>query len=153
MFWTLSSEQPRAADLAFLRLVPRPTQVQATQQSQRSAGAQLRPCHQVGEPDWGSVAEDGRLGCVGPGPGTAGRRRVLIANGSVLDGQDVQTPTGSAPAFSLRAVDPSRQPLATRRNVQSSNNWSPCLWLRERVWVSLWENYRGLLYTLFAWTP
>uniref|UniRef100_A0A8C4MU42 Uncharacterized protein n=1 Tax=Equus asinus TaxID=9793 RepID=A0A8C4MU42_EQUAS len=59
---TLSLEQPRAADLAFLPLVSRPTQVQAAEQRQRSPGAHLRPGHQVGEPDRGPGAEEGRLG-------------------------------------------------------------------------------------------
>ncbi|XP_053074397.1 zinc finger protein 865-like [Acinonyx jubatus] len=44
---TLSSEQPRAVDLAFLRLVSRPTQIQAAEERQRNPGARLRPGHQV----------------------------------------------------------------------------------------------------------
>uniref|UniRef100_A0A452V829 Uncharacterized protein n=2 Tax=Ursus TaxID=9639 RepID=A0A452V829_URSMA len=73
---TLSSEQPRAADLAFLLLISRPTQIQAAEQRQRSPGAQLRPGHQVGEPDSGPGAKEGRPGPLQEsGPGTAGRRR------------------------------------------------------------------------------
>uniref|UniRef100_A0A673STF9 Uncharacterized protein n=1 Tax=Suricata suricatta TaxID=37032 RepID=A0A673STF9_SURSU len=61
---TLSSEQPRAVDLAFLPLVSRPTQIQATEERQRRPGAQLRPGHhQVGEPNWGPGAQEGRPGC------------------------------------------------------------------------------------------
>lgn len=73
---TLSSEQPRTADLAFLPLVSRPTQLQAAEQRHWSPGAPLRPGHQVGEPDPGPGAEEGRPGPrQESGPGTAGRRR------------------------------------------------------------------------------
>uniref|UniRef100_A0A2K6UQM6 Uncharacterized protein n=1 Tax=Saimiri boliviensis boliviensis TaxID=39432 RepID=A0A2K6UQM6_SAIBB len=61
---TLSSEQPEAADLAFLPPVSRPTLVQAAKQRQRSPGAQFRPGQQVGGPDWGPGTEEGRPGCV-----------------------------------------------------------------------------------------
>uniref|UniRef100_A0A8I3W2A3 Uncharacterized protein n=1 Tax=Callithrix jacchus TaxID=9483 RepID=A0A8I3W2A3_CALJA len=44
---TLSSEQPKAADLAFLPPVSRPTLVQAAKQRQRSPGAQFRPGQQL----------------------------------------------------------------------------------------------------------
>uniref|UniRef100_A0A2K5D0F1 Uncharacterized protein n=1 Tax=Aotus nancymaae TaxID=37293 RepID=A0A2K5D0F1_AOTNA len=57
---TLSSKQPKAADLAFLPPVSRPMLVQA-----RSPGAQFRPGQQVGEPDWGPGTEEGRPGCAG----------------------------------------------------------------------------------------
>uniref|UniRef100_A0A5F7Z713 Uncharacterized protein n=1 Tax=Macaca mulatta TaxID=9544 RepID=A0A5F7Z713_MACMU len=43
---TLSSEQPKAADLAFLPPASRPTQVQAAKQRQRSPGARFRPGQQ-----------------------------------------------------------------------------------------------------------
>uniref|UniRef100_A0A2K5NJV5 Uncharacterized protein n=3 Tax=Cercopithecinae TaxID=9528 RepID=A0A2K5NJV5_CERAT len=62
---TLSSEQPKAADLAFLPPASRPTQVQAAKQRQRSPGARFRPGQQVGGPDWGPSTEEGR-----PRPGS-----------------------------------------------------------------------------------
>uniref|UniRef100_A0A2I3GTJ8 Uncharacterized protein n=1 Tax=Nomascus leucogenys TaxID=61853 RepID=A0A2I3GTJ8_NOMLE len=67
---TLSSEQPKAADLAFLPPVSRHTQVQAAKQRQRRPGAWFRPGQQVGGPDWGPGTEEGRparAGVQGPG--------------------------------------------------------------------------------------
>uniref|UniRef100_A0A671EZV0 Uncharacterized protein n=1 Tax=Rhinolophus ferrumequinum TaxID=59479 RepID=A0A671EZV0_RHIFE len=73
---TLSSEQTRAADLAFLSLVSRPAQVQAAEERLRSPGRTAR-----GRPP-GRTAGPGirRRGLQARprwrrGPGTAGRRR------------------------------------------------------------------------------
>lgn len=124
---TLSSEPPRAADLAFLPLVSRPTQVEAAEQRQRSPSVPLRPSHQVGELDWGPGAEEGwpgraRVADLGL-RGCSGSRHCQWTR---TWGQGMQTPMGSAPAFSLR-IDPSREPLATPRNVQSNNSGPKCL--------------------------
>lgn len=48
------------------------------------------------------------------------------ASGPGLGGQGMQTPMGSAPAFSLR-IDLSPKPLATPRNIQSNNSGPTCL--------------------------
>lgn len=146
---TLSSEQPRAVDLAFLRLVSRPTQIQAAEERQRNPGARLRPGHQVGEPDWGPGAEEGR-------PGSARSRVPELRGGEgSLHCQWIGTgwarhadPMGSAPAFNLR-LDPASELLTTRRSVQSNISSSTCVGTS----LGLWEDAWGLLCTLLAWTP
>ena len=70
---TLSSEPPRAADLAFLPLVSRPTEVEAAEQRQRSPSvpAQARPPgRRAGLGTWRRGGLAGPR--PGPGPGTAG---------------------------------------------------------------------------------
>lgn len=60
---TLSSEQPRAADLVSLPVVSRSTQVEAAEQRQRSPSVQLRPGHQVGKAVPGTGRRGGQACC------------------------------------------------------------------------------------------
>lgn len=147
---TLSSEQPKAADLAFLPPASRPTQVQAAKQRQRSPGARFRPGQQVGGPDWGPSTEEGRPACASvQGPGSRDWRRspgARASRGLRLGERDLKTLSVWTPTFGLLR-DLSREPLATRRNVLTTlycRVWR----LRERDCVSLWEKYWGLLYIL-----
>uniref|UniRef100_A0A8C0D4K2 Uncharacterized protein n=1 Tax=Balaenoptera musculus TaxID=9771 RepID=A0A8C0D4K2_BALMU len=92
---TLSSEPPRAADLAFLPLVSRPTEVEAAEQRQRSPSVPLRPGHQVGELDWGPGAEEGWPG------------RARVRDLGLRDAPGVGSPEGwNRPSSSYRALIP-----------------------------------------------
>uniref|UniRef100_A0A4W2HQS4 Uncharacterized protein n=1 Tax=Bos indicus x Bos taurus TaxID=30522 RepID=A0A4W2HQS4_BOBOX len=84
---TLSSEQPRAADLASLPLISRLSRV-----------SRARACLS------GWVVPGSGSWDLGETPG------VGSASGPGLRGQGMQTPMGSAPAFSLR-IDLSPKPL------------------------------------------
>lgn len=147
---TLSSEQPRAADLAFLLLISRPGSRAETAES-RSAAQARPPGRSAG------LGTRRRKGQAGAAPGVGSRdcgeaQEICTVSGSGLGGHYMQTPMGSAPAFSPR-LDPNREPLTTRRNAQSTISRSTCLEVAGTSLGLSFGKLLGLVCTLFAWTP
>lgn len=111
---TLSLEQPRAADLAFLSLFARPTQVQAVEQRQRSPSARFRPSHQVGKPELAPSHSRVQVS------GLRGAPAVSAARVSVQTGWVRPAGLRGRGGGSGWCRDRSSQPLSRRRKVQSN---------------------------------